>query len=135
MNLSKYTDYSFRILIYLGNNDQLCKIEEMSKHLKISQNHIKKIVHSLAKEGYILSLKGRTGGIMLAKLPQDINLGDVLLFSENFSKIVDCQKDSIHCTYNRDKCIIKNVIEKATNKFIAEFKKYTLKDILDVYKQ
>lgn len=135
MNLSKYTDYSFRILIYLGNNNKLCKIEEISKHLNISQNHIKKIVHSLVKEGYILSLKGRTGGIRLATTPQDINLGEVLLFSENFSKVVDCQKDSIHCTYNRDKCIIKDVIDTAVNKFIDEFKKYTLKDVLDVYKQ
>ncbi len=135
MNLSKYTDYSFRILIYLGNNDKLCKVEEMSKHLKISQNHIKKIVHNLAKEGYILSSKGRSGGIKLAILPQEINLADILLFSENFSKIVDCQKDRVYCTYNSNKCLVKNIIEIATDKFIGEFRKHTLKDILDIYKQ
>ena len=135
MNLSKFTDYAFRSLIYLGKNQhRLCTVEELAKCLNVSENHIKKIIHSLAKENYILSIKGRTGGIKLATLPKDINLGDVLLYCEDFSKIVECQKDNINCTYNSEKCLIKHIAKNPTIKFIDEFKKYTLEDVLDLYK-
>lgn len=131
MNLSKFTDYAFRSLIYLGENqNRLCTVEELGKHLNVSENHIKKIIHSLAKEKYILSIKGRSGGIKLATSPKNINLGDVLLHCEDFSKVVECEKDSKNCTYNSQKCLIKSIIKKSTNKFIDEFKKYTLEDVL-----
>lgn len=132
MNLSKFTDYSFRTLIYLSiNKEELYTVEELSNNLNISENHIKKIVHSLAKEGYILSLKGRNGGIKLAKDSKDINLGDVLVFCEDFSKIIECNKNSINCTYNSEKCLIKNIVKSSTEKFIQEFKKYTLLDVIN----
>ena len=134
MNLSKYTDYSFRILIYLAiNKDNLCTVEDISKKLKISKNHTKKIVFNLAKEGYILSLKGRTGGIKLAKKYEEVNLKEVLLFCEKFSKVVECQENKEDCTYNCKRCLVKEIIEKATESFVAEFEKYTLKDIIDRY--
>lgn len=134
MHLSKFTDYSFRILIYLSNNKkELYTVDELSNNLNISENHIKKIVHSLAKEGYILSLKGRSGGIKLAKPPKDINLGDVLIFCEDFSKIIECKKNSINCTYNSEKCLIKNIVKSSTEKFIQEFKKYTLLDVINSF--
>lgn len=131
MNLSKFTDYSFRTLIYLGNNDKnLYTVEELSKNLNISENHIKKIVHSLAREGYIISIKGRNGGIKLAKDPLNINLGDVLIFCEDFSKVIECKKNSENCTYNSEKCLIKNIVKSSIHKFIQEFKKYSLYDVI-----
>nr|WP_317357398.1 Rrf2 family transcriptional regulator [uncultured Tyzzerella sp.] len=132
MNLSKFTDYSFRTLIYLSNNSKnLYTVEELSKNLNISENHIKKIVHALAKEGYILSTKGRNGGIKLAKPPESINLKEVLLFCEDFSKVIECKKNSIYCTYNSERCLIKNIVNMATEKFIQEFSKYNLSDVLN----
>ena len=134
MNLSKYTDYSFRALIYLGiNRDKLCKVENMSNDLKISNHHIKKIVFNLAKEGYISSSKGRSGGIKLAKNPTDIKLDEVLLFCENLYKMLQCEEDRKYCTYNIEKCLIKNIVDEAREKFIEEFKKYTLNDLLNSF--
>ena len=131
MNLSKFTDYTFRILIDLAiNYNNLCTVQELSKNLDISENHIKKIVHSLAKEGYILSLKGRNGGIRLAKEPKDINLGEVLIFCEDFSKVIECKKNIRYCTYNSEKCLIKSIVKSSTEKFIQEFKNYNLSDVI-----
>lgn len=132
MNLSKFTDYSFRTLIYLSNNNKaLYTVEELSKNLNISENHTKKIVHALAKEGYILSTKGRSGGIKLAKSPTSINLKEVLLFCEDFSKVIECKKNSTYCTYNSERCLIKNIVNVATEKFIEEFNNYSLQDVLN----
>lgn len=135
MNLSKFTDYAFRSLIYLGKNqNRLCTVQELANYLNVSENHIKKIIHNLAKKNYILSIKGRTGGIKLATLPKNINLGDVLIYCEDFSKVVECQKDNINCIYNSEKCLIKDIVKVSTNKFIDEFKKYTLEDVLFLHK-
>ncbi len=135
MILSKFTDYSFRILIYLSTHrNELSTVEKISVELKISENHIKKIVHILAKKGYILSLKGRNGGIRLGKNASEINLGDVLVFCEDFTRVVECNKNGMNCTYNNDKCLIKNIVRSATEKFINEFRKYTLLDAVNLIK-
>lgn len=66
MQLSKFTDYAFRALIYLANNrDKLCTVEELAQELNASEHHIKKVIHKLAKTEYIISSKGRGGGLQL----------------------------------------------------------------------
>ena len=66
MYLSKFTDYSFRSLLYLANHrDKICTVEELSKELDISEHHLKKIIHKLAKTDYVISMKGRSGGLKL----------------------------------------------------------------------
>lgn len=43
MNLSKFSDYAFRILIYLAKNqDKICTVEELASKLEISEHHLKK---------------------------------------------------------------------------------------------
>ena len=79
MQLSKFTDYSFRALIYLAENEnKLCTIDEIAKNLNISEHHLKKIINKLAKTEYIISIKGRNGGLKLGISPSLINLGSIL---------------------------------------------------------
>lgn len=131
MNLSKFTDYSFRSLLYLAQNDEkLCTVEELSSVLELSENHIKKIIHSLVKGGYVQSIKGRNGGIKLGKEPSNINMGEVLTYCEDFSKVLQCNKNKENCTFNSEKCMIKNITQRAIENFIKEFEKYTLQDVI-----
>ncbi|RDU65883.1 Rrf2 family transcriptional regulator [Helicobacter didelphidarum] len=133
MQLSKFSDYSFRALIYLAkNNDKLTTIEQMANELKISQNHLKKIIHKLSKGNFIESFKGRDGGIKIVKNPQDIRLSDVLLYTEVNTDFVECLKHNIEhtdCPYH-DVCNLKSIIHRAKDAFIHEFQKYSLKDLL-----
>ena len=70
MQLSKFSDYSFRALIYLGHKPHiLCTVEELAQELHASGHHMKKVVHKLANLGYIQSQKGRNGGLRLRLLP------------------------------------------------------------------
>ena len=79
MQVSKFSDYSFRALIYLGNKrDTQCTVDELAAELNTSTHHMKKVVHKLANLGYIQSQKGRNGGLRLGMEPKDINLGTVL---------------------------------------------------------
>ncbi|MDO5040125.1 Rrf2 family transcriptional regulator [Clostridium sp.] len=131
MQLSKFTDYAFRMLIYLAKNEErISVIDEMSDELNISKHHLKKIVNKLAKTEYIISLKGRNGGLRLGVEPKEINLGNVLVLTEENLNLVSCMGNSDMCPLIKDDCKLKVVISKSLNTFIKEMSKYTLEDIL-----
>lgn len=131
MQLSKFSDYAFRALMYLAlNQDKLSNIEEMANALDISEHHLKKIINKLGKTDFVISLKGRNGGVKLGKSPEEINLGEVLRLTEDNLNIVECFKDKECCPYFCNNCNLKSVVSQATNKFFEEFDKYTLKDAL-----
>lgn len=131
MYLSKFTDYSFRILIYLGNHpNELFTVDELSYILGLSTHHIKKIIHKLAKNNYIYSSKGRNGGIKLVMNPKDINLGALLEITEDNLNIVECfSSDSISCNLDGE-CKLKSVLNEALNSFKLKLSEYTLADII-----
>ncbi len=133
MQLSKFSDYSFRALIYLAQHDSgLNTIENMAVELKISQNHLKKIIHKLSKGNFIDTFRGREGGIKLAKQPKDIKLSEVLLYTETNTDFVECLKHNIQnteCPY-QGTCNLKSIIHRAKDAFIQEFQRYNLQDLL-----
>lgn len=131
MYLSKFTDYGFRVLIYLGHNpNKLFTIDELSNTLNLSTHHLKKIIYRLAKNGYISSSKGRNGGIKLGIDSKDINLGELLEVTEDNLNIVECfSSDNNTCDLDGN-CKLKPIINDALNSFKNEFYKYTLYDIL-----
>ena len=131
MQLSKFTDYSFRALVYLAQNqDRLCTVEELAKNLHTSEHHMKKVVHKLATGGYITSLKGRAGGLHLGMEPKNINLGEILKFTENNLNIFSCYLETDTCPLRSCGCKLKQVSHIALGHFIHEFEKYTLEDVL-----
>ncbi|MGL5693127.1 MAG: RrF2 family transcriptional regulator [Peptostreptococcaceae bacterium] len=129
MHLSKFTDYSFRILIYLGNHqNELFTIDELSNILGLSTHHLKKIIYKLSKNNYIHSSKGRNGGIKLIMNPKDINLGELLKITEDNLNIVECfSSDNCNLSCN---CKLKPILNDALNLFKSKLSEYTLDDIL-----
>ncbi|MGL5379737.1 RrF2 family transcriptional regulator [Clostridium sp.] len=131
MNLSKFSDYSFRILIYLGNHpNELYTVEELSSHLGLSTHHIKKIIYKLSKNNLIESSKGRNGGIKLVKDPKEMNLGDILEITEDNLNIVECFSEEAGCCSLNDGCRLKPIMYQALDAFKSKLKEYTLYDIL-----
>lgn len=131
MNLSKFTDYAFRLLIYLAKNQgKLYTVEELARQLKISEHHLKKIVHKLGKTEYISSSKGRNGGLKLGLDPKDINLGKILDITEENLTLVECFSEN-KCTCNlNEMCKLKGALDNSLNAFTGELSKYTLSDII-----
>ncbi len=132
MRLTAYTDYSLRVLIYLGlRRERLVTISEISETYGISANHLMKIIHHLAKLEYITTHRGRGGGMELAGPPEEINLGQLIRQVEPDFSIVDCF-DPKH----RDECAIvqacrlKVVMDKAMQAFLDVLDEYTLADLL-----
>src|SRR3546814_6476274 len=62
VRLTRYTDYSLRVLIHLALNDErLCSIGEISLTYDVSHNHLMKVVNALAHDGFIETVRGRAG--------------------------------------------------------------------------
>src|SRR5690606_20885372 len=78
MYLTLYTDYSLRTLMFLATVDRSSTISEVADAFHISRNHLVKVVHHLAREEFILSTRGKSGGITLARSPRRITVGDVV---------------------------------------------------------
>ena len=131
MQISKFTDYAFRSLIYLARNrDETATVDKLAKYLEVSEHHMKKVIHKLAKTGYIISTKGRNGVLKLGLEPSEINLGKVLVATEENLNLVECMANSKLCPLMTSDCNLKRILSKSLQAFINELSKYTLEDIL-----
>ena len=131
MQLSKFTDYAFRALIYLAKNPQdNGTVDKLADELNISTHHLKKVINKLAKTEYIISTKGRNGCLKLGLSPEEINLGKVLLLTEENLSLVECMGESGTCPLLSKECKLKGIICKSLNVFVNEMAQYTLKDIM-----
>lgn len=131
MQLTYYTDYGLRILMYMSAlpEGEAINIDRASEAFALSRNHVNKIVHQLGREGFIATRRGKGGGIRLAKPPQEIRLGDVIRRLENNLRAVDCEAPS--CCVLLPVCRLKNVLTDAMAAFLAECDRYTLADLVE----
>jgi Rrf2 family transcriptional regulator, nitric oxide-sensitive transcriptional repressor len=131
MRLTRYTDYALRVLLYLGASpDRLSTINEIAAHHNISRNHLMKVVHQLGSWGYIETLRGKGGGIRLARKPEDILLGDVVRHTEGNLEIVECFTPGNSNCIIQPGCRLKTVLNDALTSFLATLDLYTLADFL-----
>ncbi|HIX43994.1 Rrf2 family transcriptional regulator [Kurthia sp. 3B1D] len=132
MRLTLYTDYSLRVLLFLGAKepDALSTIKEISDAYGISKNHLMKVSHELGKMGYVETIRGRGGGIRLAKRPEEIGIGEVVRQTEEDFYLVDCfNPESIGCVIS-PVCNLKGALNKALHAYITVLDEYKLSDFL-----
>jgi len=125
MRLTTYTDYALRLLIHLAVNDEkICAISEVSAAYGVSQHHLTKVAHGLVKDGYVASVRGRAGGLRLARHASAINVGDVVRHTEDRLDLVDCGSCVI-----APACGLTGVLGQAMAAFMAVLDRTTLADI------
>ena len=131
MRLTLHTDYSLRVLIYLGSRpERLATITEIAQSYGISRNHLVKVVHNLATNGLIETVRGKGGGMRLGRPPEAINIGEVVKKVEGSFDLVECFSQSLnHCPIT-PVCSLKGVLEKARQSFIDVLCQYQLADLL-----
>lgn len=130
MRLTQTTDYALRVLIYLAvSPDEQVTIREISAAYRISQNHLMKVVQQLAANGFVLSRRGKTGGIRLNGGPGAIEIGAVVRAMESDFALVECFRESNRCVIT-PACKLPLLLEKARDAFIAVLDQYTLADLV-----
>ncbi|MCK7546574.1 RrF2 family transcriptional regulator [Marinobacter koreensis] len=130
MHITRYTDYSLRVLIYLAvQGDELATIQEIADSYDISKNHLMKVVHQLNKKGYIETIRGKKGGMRLHMAPEEINIGILVRETEQDLNIVECFSSKNACRIT-PVCGLKSMLGEALTAFLAVLDKYTLADVI-----
>jgi Rrf2 family nitric oxide-sensitive transcriptional repressor len=130
MRLTSFTDYSLRVLMYLAADpDRRATIAEIARAYAISQHHLVKVVHSLGRAGVLANVRGRGGGIELARPPEAINVGAVVRATEGPAMPAECfAPESNACRIARA-CRLQAALRDAAEAFLAVLDGYTLADL------
>lgn len=130
MQLTQFTDYSLRALIYIALKKNTCTIKDITGAYMISTNHMNKIIHNLAKLNIIKTVRGKNGGITLAANPININLGALILQLESNFDLVPCfNKEKANCCI-APVCKLKHILYEARKAFMNVLDQFTLADVL-----
>lgn len=131
MRLTLHTDYSLRLLMLLAMEpDHLHTIEEIAQRYDISRNHLMKVVQTLAQAGFVQSLRGRSGGLRLAKPAAQINLGAVVRATEDGFALVECFDRERNTCVVAPACGLRGPIEEALQAFLGVLDRYSLADLI-----
>ena len=126
MRLKSYTDYALRVLMHLAARpDRLASIAEIARTYRISHNHLMKVVHDLRKQGFLGAVRGRAGGIRLARPASEISVGDVVRYTEGTFDLVDCDS----CVIAKA-CSLTAALHEARRAFMAVLDRYSLQDLV-----
>ena len=118
MRLTSYSDYALRMLIYVAvHPDQFVTIAEISKAYGISKNHLMKIANELALAGILETVRGRNGGLRLAKPAEDISIGAVVRMTESRSDLVECFDPETNTCIITRACRLKHLLGQAMEAF------------------
>jgi Rrf2 family nitric oxide-sensitive transcriptional repressor len=130
MKLTRFTDYSLRVLIYLGlKDDGRVTIREISDAYGISRNHLMKVVSLLTRMGYLDARRGPGGGIALARPAGEIVIADVVRDMEDDLNLVECFCEDATCII-QPMCKLKAVLNQALDAYLETLERYTLLDLL-----
>ncbi len=129
MQLTSFTDYGLRALIYLASlpAGQMTSISEVTDTYGVSRNHMVKIINHLSRAGYIAAVRGKNGGIRLGQPAGGIVIGQVVRALEPL-QLVNCHSDFCHIT---SACRLKKALHDALQSFLHELDQYTLADLVE----
>jgi Rrf2 family transcriptional regulator, nitric oxide-sensitive transcriptional repressor len=129
MQLTKFCDYALRVLMYAhAADDRLVTIEEMAGSYRISRAHLMKVVNALTRSGYLTPVRGRSGGLKLARPAAKIRLGDVVRATEPDFALVECFSTGNECVITGC-CRLPRVLNEALDAFLGALDRHTLASI------
>lgn len=130
MRLTTFSDYTLRVLMYLAlDRTRLATIQEIATAYGISQNHLMKVVHQLARAGIVESVRGKGGGIRLARAPEAIRIGEIVRATEGDAPIVECLSGEPHACRIAGACTLTRVLVDAFEALFETLDRYTLADL------
>ncbi len=131
MQLTLYTDYSLRVLLHLASHpNRRVTITEISEYFGVSRNHLVKVVHNLGKLQLIHTIRGKSGGLLLAVSPEDVNIADLVRQVEPHMNLLECFDDATNTCPITMQCSLKGVLFQARQGFMDVLEQYTLADMM-----
>ncbi len=130
MRLTLFSDYALRVLLYAASQERLVTIAEIAEAYRISRNHLVKVTQLLVRLGMIESVRGRNGGLRLARPANEINVGALVRDTEPDFDLVECFDMETNTCAIAPVCDLKRVLNEAQTQFLGVLDGYTLEDLL-----
>lgn len=131
MQLTQFSDYAVRTLMFCAlHRDGLCRVRDIAEAYAVSEHHLMKVVQVLGQIGAIETVRGRGGGIRLAREPHEIVIGDVFRATEGKLTLVECFDCSTSSCPITDVCRFKVALQRALEAFFLVLDGYTLADLV-----
>lgn len=131
VRMTQFSNFAIRVLMYTALNDAgPTPVPEIARAYGASYDHMKKAAALLCRLGYLKSVRGRVGGVSLARLPQEIGIGEVIRATENDVVLVECFDSSTNTCPLEPACILKRALHEAVDAFFASLDRYTLADLI-----
>jgi Rrf2 family nitric oxide-sensitive transcriptional repressor len=129
VRLNLQSDYALRLLMHLAASDgELITIKRVAERFRISQNHLTKVAYLLGREGFIETVRGRSGGLRLARKPATIRIGEVVRYMEDLA-LVECFPGGAGGCFIVPACRLKGVLREALDAFLSVLDRYTIGDL------
>ena len=127
MQLTRYTDYGLRVMLHVGSQDDgdLSSIAQIAETYRISKNHLMKVVQHLGQGELLQTIRGRNGGLRLARPAENITIGQIVRLTEQGFDLVDCSTCIV-----APACTLPRILGEATQAFLAVLDRYTLAEVL-----
>jgi len=131
MQLNRFTDYALRVMMHLATaNGRLMSTREIAAIHDAKYNHLAKVTQWLANEGYIETIRGRSGGITLARQPDQISIGTLVRKLESQTALVECMREDRGNCRLAAACGLAVVLKDAEESFFKTLDQVTLADVL-----
>lgn len=131
MRMTLHTDYALRMLIYLATKQGApCTVSDVAETYGLSRNHLLKVARRLGQLGAVTTLRGRAGGIALARTPEQIGLGTIIRGMEESLALVECMGTGESACILTPACRLKGVVNEALDAYLAVFDRYSLADLV-----
>ena len=130
MRLALHTDYALRTLMFLSARGERASIAEIAAFFRISKDHLAKVAQSLVREGFVRSLRGVGGGLLLARPAESISVADVIEQFEGGMHLLDCVKTDNVCVIQPG-CRLRTILAEAEQVQLDYLRRFTLADVVD----
>ena len=130
MRLTRHTDNALRSLIYIAlHNDAPSRITDIARRMGMSEDHAAKVIARLAELGFVHTVRGRSGGVRLARPAEQINVGQVVRATEDNLNLVECFDPVTNRCPIAPSCVLAGALDDALNAFLGVLDRYTLADL------
>ncbi|HMB48803.1 MAG TPA: iron-responsive transcriptional regulator RirA [Afifellaceae bacterium] len=131
MRLTRQTNYAVRIMMYCAASKDLSKVADIAEFYGISETFLFKILQVLNGSGLLETVRGRSGGIRLAKPADEIRLGEVIRAAEENFNMAECFDDGVSNCPLVTSCGHNEALSRALDAFFAVLDEYTIADLTD----
>jgi Rrf2 family transcriptional regulator, nitric oxide-sensitive transcriptional repressor len=131
MRLTVQTDFALRTLMFLAASDGHQTIDIIASHYGISKNHLMKVAQRLVAEGYVVSVRGRGGGLALAHAPEELNVGEIVRKIEDIGMFVECFDPVTNQCAATPVCGLKHILAGGVMAFMAHLNQFSVADLVN----